>query len=312
MRGLDCTKLVIVAMLAVVAAPLAALAAKSTDSPVVAPWDRVENVRLGGFDRHFIVHVPPSFDAKRQLPVVIMLHGFGGSGQQSMEQTGWDRKADREDFIAAFPDGVAEEPKRRASFLLNPQSWNEGSGRHASGQRNDGDVEFVAFIIDALETRYGADPNRIFVTGFSNGASMTFRIGVELSDKVAAIAPVAGHLLVQGHQLKRPLAMLYIIGRDDPLELPAGGTLRIRGEQVEQPPIEQNLLQWRQLDGCPSKPSSDARSDGVERISFSDCGDGVEVVEYFIDDMGTCGRAASTGCRRGWWVSRAISSTPPT
>jgi polyhydroxybutyrate depolymerase len=243
-------------------------------------------VRLGGFDRHFIVHVPPSFDAKRKLPVVIMLHGFGGSGRQSMEQTGWDRKADREDFIAAFPDGVAEEPKRRASFLLNPQSWNEGSGRHASGKRNDGDVEFVAFIIDALETRYGADPNRIFVTGFSNGASMTFRIGVELSDKVAAIAPVAGHLLVHGHQLKRPLAMLYIIGRDDPLELPAGGALRIRGEQVEQPPIEQNLLQWRQLDGCPSKPSSDAHSDGVERVSFSDCGDGVEVVEYFIDDMG--------------------------
>ncbi len=258
---------------------------KNPPTPV-APWDRVENVQLGGFARHFIVHVPPSFDAKRKHPVVIMLHGAGGTGQNAMEQTGWDRKADREDFIAVFPDGVPEDPKRRVSFLFNPQTWNEGSGRHASGKRNDGDVEFIAYIIDALEARYGADPKRIYVTGFSNGASMTFRIGVELSDKVAAIAPVAGHLLVHDRQLKQPLPMLYIIGRDDPLELPNGGVLKIRGERVEQPPIEQNLAQWRQLDGCPLKPSADERAAGVEKVTFGDCREGVEVVEYFIDDMG--------------------------
>ncbi len=262
------------------------LQAASTTAPPIAPWDRVENVRLGSFDRHFIVHVPATFNPKRKLPVVIMLHGAGGTGQQAMEQTGWDRKADREDFIAVFPDGVAEHPKLPPSFLLNPQTWNEGSGRHASGKRNDGDVDFLAYIIDTLETRYGADPHRIFVTGFSNGASMTFRAGVELSDKLAAIAPVAGHLLVHDHQLKRPTPMLYIIGRDDPLELPNGGVLRIRGEEIEQPPIEQNLAQWRQLNGCDADPASDARAGGVETISFDDCRDGAIVVEYFIDDMG--------------------------
>src|SRR5580704_9910390 len=90
----------------------------------IAPWDRVENVQLAGFDRHFIVHVPPTFDAKRKLPVVIMLHGAGGTAQQAMEQTGWDRKADHEEFIAVFPDGVAERPKLPANFFLNPQTWN--------------------------------------------------------------------------------------------------------------------------------------------------------------------------------------------
>jgi polyhydroxybutyrate depolymerase len=80
--------------------------------------------------------------------------------------------------------------------------------------------------------------------------------------------------------------MLYIIGRDDPLELPNGGVLKIRGERVEQPPIEQNLAQWRQLEGCPLKPSADERAAGVEKVTFGDCRDGVEVVEYFIDDMG--------------------------
>lgn len=273
------------AILAVTSMPMGARAAKDQPAPV-APWDRVENVRLGSLNRHFIVHVPPGFDPKQKLAVVIMLHGAGGTGQQAIEQTGWDRKADHEDFIAVFPDGVPEHPKQPPSFLLNPQTWNEGSGRHASGKRNDDDIGFISYIIETLESRYGADPARIYVTGFSNGASMTFRVGVELSDKVAAIAPVAGHLFVHDHQLKRPLPTLYIIGRDDPLELPKGGTFKIRGEQVVQPPIEQNLSQWRQLDGCDSKPSSDARTVGVQRIRFSDCNDGAEVVEYFVDDMG--------------------------
>jgi polyhydroxybutyrate depolymerase len=273
-----------IAMVSVAMMPEASRAAKIVAAPV-APWDHVENVRLAGFDRHFIVHVPPTFDAKRKLPVVIMLHGAGGTAQQAMEQTGWDRKADHEEFIAVFPDGVAERPKLPANFFLNPQTWNDGSGRQASGKRNDGDVEFVAYVIETLRARYCADPDRIYVTGFSNGASMTFRIGVELSDKVAAIAPVAGHVFVRGRPLARAVPTLYVIGRDDPLELPAGGVLRIRGEEFEQPPIEQNLRQWRDLDRCAYEPSSDARTDGVEQIIFDDCA-GAEVVEYFIDDMG--------------------------
>ncbi|HLX37001.1 MAG TPA: PHB depolymerase family esterase [Candidatus Binataceae bacterium] len=266
------------------ARPLPA-ASKNAAAPL-APWDRAENVQLGGFNRHFIVHVPPTFDAKNKLPAVIMLHGAGGTGQEAMQQTGWDRKADQENFIAAFPDAVAERPKRPASFLFNPQTWNDGSGRHQSGKRNDPDIDFIAYVIDTLRSRYGADPSRIYVTGFSNGASMTFRTGVELSDQLAAIAPVAGHLFVYEHPVKRAVPALYIIGRDDPLELPAGGVLKIMGEEVTQPPILENLQRWRDIEDCPLNPSSDARDDGIERVAFSDCRDGVQMVEYFIDDMG--------------------------
>jgi len=262
------------------------LAASKRAAVPLAPWDRAENVQLGGFSRHFIVHVPPSFDVKAKLPAVIMLHGAGGTGQEAMQQTGWDRKADRENFIAVFPDAVAERPRRPPSFLLNPQTWNDGSGRHLSGKRNDPDVDFIAYVIETLEGHYGADPARLYVTGFSNGASMAFRTGVELSDKLAAIAPVAGHLFVYEHPVKRAVPALYIIGRDDPLELPAGGVLKIMGEEVTQPPIQQNLQRWRDLEGCPINPSSDAHDNGIERIAFGDCRDGVEVVEYFIDGMG--------------------------
>jgi poly(3-hydroxybutyrate) depolymerase len=105
---------------AAMAAPHSSLAKSVAAPPPIAPWDRVESVWLQGFNRRFIVHVPTTFDAKHKRPVVIMLHGAGGTGQQAMEQTGWDRKADREDFIAVFPDGLAEHPKQPPSFLFNP------------------------------------------------------------------------------------------------------------------------------------------------------------------------------------------------
>ena len=272
--------------IAMAAAALPSQAKSKRAGAPLAPWDRVENVQLGGFNRRFVVHVPPSFDAKLKLPAVIMLHGAGGTGQQAMAQTGWDRKADQQNFIAVFPDGVAEHPRQPSSFLFNPQTWNDGSGRHLSGKRNDPDVDFIAYVIDTLETHYGADPSRIYVAGFSNGASMAFRCGVELSDKIAAIAPVAGHLFVYDHPVKRAVPALYIIGRADPLELPAGGVIKIMGEEVTQPPIQQNLQRWRDIEGCSTNPSSDARGDGIERIDFTDCRDGAEVIEYFIDGMG--------------------------
>ena len=268
-------------------------------------------MRLGSFDRHFIVHVPATFNPKRKLPVVIMLHGAGGTGQQAMEQTGWDRKADREDFIAVFPDGVAEYPKLPPAFcsIRRPGTRVRGAMLPANATM----ATWISSPTSSIRWRRatGADPHRIFVTGFSNGASMTFRAGVELSDKLAAIAPVAGHLLVHDHQLKRPTPMLYIIGRDDPLELPNGGVLRIRGEEIEQPPIEQNLAQWRQLNGCDADPASDARAGGVETISFDDCRDGAKWWSILSTTWATYGPAASIGCLSAWSASRATKSTPP-
>ncbi len=165
---------IVVAALA--GAPRIARAAKDIATPI-APWDRVENVRLGGFNRHFMVHVPPSFDpsVNTQSSSCCMARAVPAS-----------RRWSRPDGIArpttrissrCFPMGCRRIPSGRRASCGNPQTWNEGSGRHASGKRNDPDVEFIAYIIDTLETHYGADPNRIYVTGFSNGASMTFRVG---------------------------------------------------------------------------------------------------------------------------------------
>ena len=67
-----------------------------------------------------------------------------------------------------------------ARFLTNPRLWNDGSGRGAIGVDNVDDLGFISAMIDFLEAHYAADPARIYCTGFSNGASMTFSVGLNL------------------------------------------------------------------------------------------------------------------------------------
>ena len=173
------------------------------------------------------MHVPPSFDGKSNVPVVIMLHGAGGSGAGAMGQTGWGAKSDREGFIAVFPDGTPPNRAAPAQFMTNPRLWNDGSGRGAISVDHVDDLGFISAMIDFLEARYAADPARIYCTGFSNGASMTFSVGLNLANRIAAIAPVSGHLWYSKKRLAYPVPLLFIIGTQDPLNPIDGGNVKL-------------------------------------------------------------------------------------
>ena len=87
-----------------------------------------------------------------------------------------------------------------------------------SASNNVDDLGFISAMIDFLEARYAADPVRIYCTGFSNGASMTFSVGLNLANRIAAIAPVAGHLWEREKQLAYPVPLLYISRHRRPAE----------------------------------------------------------------------------------------------
>src|SRR5271170_6046860 len=199
------------------------------------PGDHTESLEVGHgankMTRTFLVHVPPGFDGKSNVPVVIMLHGAGGSGAGAMGQAGWGAKSDREGFVAVFPDGTPPNRAAPAQFMTNPRLWNDGSG-HAIGVDHVDDLGFISAMIDFLEARYAADPARIYCTGFSNGASMTFSVGLNLANRIAAIAPVAGHLWQREKSLAYPVPLLYIVGTDDPLNPLGGGKVKLPWEAI--------------------------------------------------------------------------------
>ncbi len=269
---------------------LVSLAATRTDAAAVTPiqaGDHQETLAFGGLTRSYIVHVPPTFDRAARAPLVIMLHGAGGSGAGAEPETGWNVTADREGFLVAYPDGTPSNLKLPASFLLNPRIWNDGSGRGAMSRNNIDDSGFIAALIGHLEQSYGADPARIYLTGFSNGASMTYAAGVRLSDRIAAIAPVSGHLWLKDASLASPVPLLFIIGTDDPLNPIAGGDVKLPwGGAQYHPPVEASLRAWRKMLGCTGDGRVALDQNGVKERVWDRCAKGGEVRYYTVAGLG--------------------------
>ncbi len=255
-------------------------------SAAPAPGDHQDSFKFGGLVRTFIVHVPTGLRAGAKVPVVIMLHGAGGSGAGASEQTGWSREADAGGFIVAYPDGTPPDPDQPASFRRNPRLWNDGRKAGGFGRGNVDDVGFISALIDYLEKNYAADPDRIYLTGFSNGAAMTLRAGVELSGRLAAIAPVSEQLWYDGRTLAAPVPMLFIVGDQDPMNPIVGGEVKLWGPAQYHPPIAQTIAAWRTMLGCGGDGQVARDNGGVKEIVWDKCSKGGEVEFYTIAGMG--------------------------
>ncbi|CAM5999231.1 unnamed protein product [Sphagnum balticum] len=146
------------------------------------------------------------------------------TGELAADITGWHHKADVEGFIAVFPDGLARDPERPQSFMRNPQFWNAGVA--SSGANRPDDVAFVRKLIDVIKQDHKIDDRRIYATGFSNGAAMSWRLAVELSDLIAAVGPVAGFLAIPEPKLIKAVPALVIACEDDPM-IPIDGGMAV-------------------------------------------------------------------------------------
>jgi len=92
----------------------------------LGPGRHTLSLTVDGLERTYIVHVPLGYDSKMQSPLVIMLHGGGGTAKAAIWETGWTEKADRDGFLAVFPNAMSRDPATLSSFAKNPQLWNGG------------------------------------------------------------------------------------------------------------------------------------------------------------------------------------------
>lgn len=258
------------------------------DPNPVRAGDHRLSIQFGGRVRTYLVHLPRNFDPARPSPVVVMLHGGGGKGEGAMKETGWDRKADAEGFIAIFPDGTPVNPARAARFSTNPQLWNDGSGRGPAVVRESDDVGFIRALLDDAISRYHADPRRLYATGFSNGASMTFRMAAELADRIAAAAPVSGHLYLKEPKPARAVPLMLVTGTADPLNPLHGGTVKIPWgfRRENKAPMQDSVTAWARAIGCRERPVSREYAPGVLRWTYAPCKDHAEVLFYTVDGLG--------------------------
>src|SRR3984885_6697634 len=158
---------------------------------------------VGGLNRTYVVHVPEGHDQKTPMPLVLALHGATMNGPMMAWFSGLSRKADEAGFIAVYPNGTGN----FSSF-----TWNGGNCCGLAVQNQVDDVAFINALLDDLMGSYNVATRRIYATGISNGAVMAYRLASELSDRIAAIAPVSGSMGTEIRQLKRPGSVLPFYG----------------------------------------------------------------------------------------------------
>ena len=172
---------------------------------------KTESISVDNLKRTYIIHIPKSVDPADKLPLVIILHGHGGSGKQIMKSTNFNKLSDKDRFIAVYPDGINK-------------GWNDG--REVEGNDKYDDLKFMSLLIDRIRDNYNPDTNRIFATGMSNGAIFSFYLALKLSNRILAIAPVAANipeLLVKDYYPENPVSLMLINGTADPLIKYEGG-----------------------------------------------------------------------------------------
>lgn len=243
-----------------------------------------ETLAVDGRLRRFLVH---DFSGPEPAPLVILLHGGGGSGENMVAQTGFDAVAAREGLIAVYPYGSS------ALFDNVLLTWNAGHCCSYAMREDVDDVRFVSLLIDALVASGRADPERIYVTGLSNGGMLTHRIGRELPHKVAAIAPVISSIFGDEPQPSIAMPTLIINGADDRVVKPEGGELGVslgggaiggsRTADRAALPIARQGEYWAAVNGC--AVHADSISALWELRSYENCAGG-PVQSYLVNDNG--------------------------
>jgi polyhydroxybutyrate depolymerase len=115
---------------------------------------------------------------------------------------------------------------------------------------------------------------------------MTFRLGAELSERFAALAPVASHPWIKDPKPARPLPTLYVIGTDDPLVPVKGGVSVTPWGKRTTPPVADSLARWAKALGCPEGPKTVRDRDGVKVVEYGPGKDGVKLTAYYIAGQG--------------------------
>lgn len=243
--------------------------------------DHSRSLMVGTQQRSYLVHVPKGLDLSRPVPVVLALHGAAMNGSMMVWFSGLNRTADTAGFIVVYPNGSGVAP-----FL----TWNAGGMRPEAGATRPDDVAFISKLLDDLASVSKIDPQRVFACGMSNGGMMCYRLAAELSDRIAAIAPVAGTLTIDDPQPKRPVPLIHFHGTQDnivPYEFIPGKLPRyfhLKG-------VEESIRIWVKLNACEDKPATDILSNGdddlkVTRRTYREGRDKSEVVLVVIEGGG--------------------------
>lgn len=198
------------------------LYAPAPPEPVLSARPQSGTIRVGGREREYLLYAPA-----RRLPapaLLVVFHGSMGSPAAIRHQSGFgfDRLADREGFLVAYPQG-------------HEGHWNDCRRKADYPARRLGidDVGFFEALVERLRRERGIDPRRVFVAGLSNGGHFVFRLALERPGLIAGAAVFGANLPTEDNNdcARRgpPPPIMLVNGTSDPINPYQGGAVTLFG-----------------------------------------------------------------------------------
>ncbi|MBZ0168042.1 Esterase PHB depolymerase [Candidatus Methylomirabilis lanthanidiphila] len=244
---------------------------------VLAPGggDRIRTLWFDGQIRSYILYVPPGYTGKAPVPLVIDLHGWTSSALQQSLLSGFRQKADEIGFLAAWPQGLNN-------------SWNAMDCCPPSSTTGVDDVGFIRALVGEIVNLGYVDPSRVYVTGLSNGGSMSHRLACDAADVFAAAAPVSYPLDAAPVRCNpvRPVSVVHFHGLND-AQVPydGGGPFndRFGGDVLRFMSAQESLATWAQINACTGAPQTLPLGGPNRCETFATCGAGVRTALCSLD-----------------------------
>jgi len=224
---------------------------------------------FGGQQRRVDVHLPPGYDPTVPAPLVLNFHGYTSDGAQEALLSEMNAKADAAGFIVLYPYGTGV-----------PLSWDAGACCGQAVQNQIDDIGFVRAVVAGADDKLCVDDARVYATGMSNGGFLSHRIGCELADRFAAIAPVAGVNGMASCSPSRPMPVMHFHGTADPL-VPYDGSTSLGFISVPD-----SFAAWGARDQCSGEPVETYRNGDSHCATYQQCAGGAEVTLCTIDGGG--------------------------
>jgi polyhydroxybutyrate depolymerase len=235
--------------------------------------DSRRSLNVDGLIRTYLLHVPPGLRVRAPMPLVLVFHGHRMDADYLAALSGFNAIADANQFLAAYPNGTG--PTEALSF-------NAGLCCGSAMTDNVNEAEFVRRIIADLGA--AVDPARIYVTGFSNGALLAYRLACEMSDTIAAIAPVAGNQSFGPCRPAGKVSILHIQGASD-ISSPYENADLEPDMDPDILSVKGSVAFWASVDGCAGFPYEEREGIATHAV-YSSCADGTAVELYTLKGIG--------------------------
>jgi polyhydroxybutyrate depolymerase len=257
-------------------------------------------------ERPYGLHLPRTWDRSVAAPLVVMLHGYGSSGEAHAESFHLPALSDEAGFVLAYPDGLVDSRGKRF--------WNATEACCDFDGRGVDDVAYVTYLIDDVSSRMPIDARRIYVVGHSNGGFMAHRLACELAPRIAAIVSIAGAGRKDPSRCvpSEPVSVLEIHGDADDIIRTAGGRVFDMSGR-EYPGAVDTVTAWAKRLGCdPAMRPAGGPLDLDEVVAgpetteadFTSCRGGVDVALWTVHGGDHLPHPSHAGLLAAWsWLA---------